>query len=101
MKTGTIKLLKSSKYILKELDQSLYRTLKRIKKFGFDIRLRMAVRKANRDAQLFKKRLMVLAFDGKPIVYEKQRLKELIKRGYFLKGTTISDLEKRAYYITK
>ena len=88
-------------YGLAKVDMFLYKGYKKIKKLIFDLRLRMAVRRANRDSKLFGKRLIVIVFNGKLEVYEKQRLKELIRHKYFKKGTTIEQLEKMAYHVTK
>ena len=75
--------------------------IRKAKEIIFKIRLRYVVRIANRDANLFKKRLLVIDFGGVPRVYEKQKLKTLIKTKYFKKGTTIQQLEKMAYHITR
>ena len=88
-------------YGLAKVDMFLYKGYNMIKKLIFDLRLRMAVRRANRDSKLFGKRLIVIVFNGKLEVYEKQRLKELIRHKYFKKGTTIEQLEKMAYHVTK
>jgi len=74
--------------------------MKRIREFIFRVQLRRAVKTANSEAKLWNRKMMVIAFEGKPKVFEKQRLKTLIKQGYFKKGVTIEILEKMAYHIT-
>ena len=75
--------------------------MKKLREFIFRIRLRRAVRTANKEVQLWNRRMLVIAFEGRPKVFEKQRLKALIKQGYFKKGVTIEILEKMAYHITR
>jgi len=68
----------------------------------FDIRLKYAVRKANKRAELLNKKHLVVMFNDKPRVYMKEDLKDLIRRRViFRKGTTIQQIEKMAYYKTK
>lgn len=74
---------------------------KSIKKWIFNLRLKSAIKQAKRDSKLFDKRMMVIEWCGKPEVFEKQKLKRLISMGFFKKGTTIQQLEKMAYYISK
>jgi len=81
--------------------KQIRRIVAKIQKTVFDIRLRKAIKIANRDSRLFGTRLLVIAFEGVPRVYEKQKLKALIKQGYYVKGTTIQELERMAYHITK
>ncbi len=72
-----------------------------VKKQIFDLQLRFAVNQAKSYAKLFDSRYLVVTIYGRPQAVSKQRLKELVKRRTFKKGTTISDIEKRAYYISK
>ncbi len=67
----------------------------------FNFRLRRAVKKANRNAKLMNKRYMVIVFAGKPRVYQKSALKELVKRRkFFKKGVTMERVERMAVYVT-
>ena len=71
-------------------------------KWIFDRRMKRAIRKAKRESFIYDKKYLVILLHGKPRAYQKSSLKELIKRrGYFKKGTTIEQLEKMAYYVTK
>lgn len=73
-----------------------------ISRMIFDYRLKRAVRKADRRAELFNKKHLVVAFNNRPRVYMKESLKDLIRRRqFFRKGVTIQQIEKMAYYITK
>lgn len=74
--------------------------MRKIREFIFRMRLRRAVRTANKEAQLRNRKMLVIDFKGRPKVFEKQRLKALIKQGYFIKGVNIQIIEKMAYYIT-
>ncbi len=74
--------------------------MKKIREIIFRLRLRRAVKTANKESKLWNKRFLVIAFEGKPKVFEKQQLKALIKKGYFKHGVTIEILEKMAYHIT-
>ncbi|HOI32701.1 MAG: hypothetical protein PHG67_06130 [Bacteroidales bacterium] len=71
-----------------------------IKNFIFEIRLKAAIKKANKIARLTKYRCFVMLINGKPVVYAKKDLKEAIARGKFIKGFTIQQAEKKALYIT-
>lgn len=67
----------------------------------FKLRLKWAIKEANSLAKLLNKRFMVIVFAGRPMVYQKTHLKDLIRRRkLFKKGVTIAQLEKMAYYIT-
>lgn len=71
-----------------------------IKKLLFDIRLNAAIKRAKENAALFNCRYMVIIFQGKPMVYSKKQLKEILKIRFFKKGTTIQQLEKMAVFTT-
>ena len=72
------------------------------KKKWFEYRLRLAIKEANQKAGLFNKKYMVVVFSGKPMVFQKTTLKDLIKRRVlFKKGVKLEHIEKRAYYTTK
>jgi superfamily II DNA or RNA helicase len=67
----------------------------------FKFLLKRAIKRANRDAEIFNKKYLVVAFAGRPKAYQKQALKELVKkRTGFKKGTTMEKIEKMAYYVT-
>jgi hypothetical protein len=78
----------------------LNKAVKLIKKLIFNIRLRWAVREAKANARLYNRRFMVIQFNGKPMVISKRDLKTLIARKFFIKGTTMEQLEKKAWYIS-
>jgi hypothetical protein len=72
-----------------------------ISEWWFKLRLKWAINEANSRAKLLNKRFMVIVFAGRPMVYQKSHLKDLIRRRrFFKKGVTIAQLEKMAYYIT-
>lgn len=71
-----------------------------IKKLIFKIRLKWAIRQAKESAKVFNRRFMVIEFAGKPKVFGKHELKELLSKGFFQKGVTIQSLEKMAWFIT-
>lgn len=64
------------------------------------IRLALAKKKADRCAAAFGMRYYVIYVGGKIRVCPKRRVKQLLKTGYFRRGTKIPDIEKRALYIT-
>jgi hypothetical protein len=72
-----------------------------LKRTLFQIRMRFAIMKAKNRAKLYNKKHMVIVFAGRPRVYAKSDLKDLIKRRViFKKHTTVEKLEKMAYFIT-
>lgn len=75
--------------------------MKKLKKLIWGIRYKRAVRKANKMAATYNTTFLVLVIKGKLRVCSRTRLKELIRRRYFVKGTTIQSLDKVAVYITK
>lgn len=75
--------------------------MKKLKKLIWGIRYKRAVRKANKMAATYNTTFLVLVIKGKLRVCSRTRLKELIRRRYFVKGTTIQFLDKVAVYITK
>ncbi len=75
--------------------------MKKLKKLIWGIRYKRAVRKANKMAATYNTTFLVLVIKGKLRVCSRTRLKELIRRRYFVKGTTIQSLDKAAVYITK
>ena len=72
-----------------------------LKEKWFNFLLKLAIKRAKQEAKLFNKKYLVIAFGGKPRVYQKQALKDLVKRrAGFKKGVTMEQLEKIAYYVT-
>jgi hypothetical protein len=62
---------------------------------------RKAVEKANDMFNKTGSKILVLWYKGRPLVKSKQHFKELIKRGEFVKGMTIQDIENMAIYKTR
>ena len=75
------------------------RLKKAFKKAIFDWRLRRAIRKAKRDAALYGKKFLVLAWGGKPVVVSMQGIKSLIRKRRFTKDFTAEKTEELALYI--
>lgn len=63
-------------------------------------RCKRAIKRADRRAVSTGKKQLVLICDGKPVVMSKQRVKKLIKEGYFVKGFTAEKAEALAIYKT-
>ncbi len=74
--------------------------INRIKSWNFDRKIKKLIKKANKLRELTKHKYMILMLKGKPHIYRKSELKQLIKLRVFKKGTTIQSLEKNALYIT-
>jgi len=73
-----------------------------LKKIIFDIQLYFAIHAANRRARLLNKKHLVISFNGKPRVFMKSHLKDLVKRrALYKKGVTIEQLEKMSIYKTQ
>jgi hypothetical protein len=72
---------------------------KYFKALVFDWRLRRAIRKAKRDAALYGKKFLVLAWGGKPVVVSMQGVKRLIRQRRFAKGFTAEKAAELALYI--
>lgn len=73
--------------------------IKFLNKFIFAWRYRRAVRKANRFADLFRMKFLVLVMDGRLKVVPKQTIRELVRRRRFRKGVSVADIESKALYI--
>ena len=70
-----------------------------LKKLVFDIQLYFAIKSAKRRAKLFNKTHLVIPFNGRPRVFMKSHLKDLIKRrALYKKGVTIQQLEKMSLF---
>lgn len=73
---------------------------KLIKDIIFAWRYKRAVRKANRLAGTFGIKYFVIIMGGKLKVVPKQNIRNLVRAHRFRKGVKVSDIEKRALYIT-
>lgn len=71
-----------------------------IKDIIFGFRFKRAVKKADRFRHITHRKYMVLVINKKLEVISKQEVKRFIDAGVFRKGTRITDIEKRALYIT-
>ena len=66
--------------------------------FGF--RLKRAIKKADKFRHITHRKYMVIVIKGKFEVLSKQEVKKFLSHGIFKKGITMSDIEKKALYIT-
>ncbi len=71
-----------------------------IKRIVENIRIKKAIKKANRLFDHTGMKFIVIWYDGKPLVKSKQELKKLIQTGFF-KGITIQEIEQKALYKTR
>lgn len=74
--------------------------IQKIRKARFQRKVKKCIQQANEVNKLTKYKCYVLVIKGKPTVMKKVDVKENIKRGTFIKGTTIQDIEKTALYVT-
>lgn len=65
----------------------------------FDWHKKRAIKKAQNDAELHRKKFLVLVFNGKPVVVSMQGIKQLIRQHRFSKGFTPETASKCAIYI--
>lgn len=72
---------------------------KYFKALVFDWRLKHAKRKAQKDANLYGKKFLVLVFGGKPVVVSMQGIKTLIRQHRFSKDFTAEKAVKCALFI--
>lgn len=72
--------------------------MKKLKKLFQWLRLKHAIKKANRFHNLTGYKYLVLNYKGRPIVKSRQSLKDMIKNGEL--KTTIQRLEEIALYKT-
>lgn len=63
-------------------------------------RYKRAVRKANRLSEMFGMKYLVINLNGRLKVVPKQTIRRLVRQHRFRKGVKVSDIEKRALYIT-
>lgn len=71
-----------------------------IKDLIFGFRFKRAVKKADRLHHITHRKYMVLVINRKLEVLSKQEVKKFLNNGIFRKGTTLSDIEKKALYTT-
>ena len=64
----------------------------------FEWRRKRAVKKAQRDANLLRRKFLVLVMDGKPVVVSMQGVKKLIRCHRFARGFTAETARKIAIY---
>lgn len=64
----------------------------------FEWRKKRAVRKAQHDADLYRKKFLVIVFNGKPVVVSMQGLKSLIHKHRFARGFSAEKAAKLAIY---
>lgn len=72
---------------------------KYFKALMFDWLLKRAKRKAQKDANLYGKKFLVLVFGGKPVVVSMQGIKKLIRQHRFSKDFTAEKAVKCALFI--
>lgn len=65
----------------------------------FDWRKKRAIKKAQNDAELHRKKFLVLVFNGKPVVVSMQGIKKMIRQHRFSKDFTAETARKCAIYI--
>ena len=65
----------------------------------FDWRKKRAIKKAQNDAELQRKKFLVLVFNGKPVVVSMQGIKRMIRQHRFSKDFTAETACKCAIYI--
>lgn len=75
--------------------------IKLIKDIFFDWKYKRAVRKAKKMSALFGMKYYVLNMGGRLKVVPKQNIRHLVRTHRFRKGIKISDIEKRALYVTE
>lgn len=71
-----------------------------IKDIIFGFRFKRAVKKADRFHHITHRKYMVLVIDRKLEVLSKKEIKEFVANGIFRKGITVSDIERKALYVT-
>ena len=71
-----------------------------IKDIIFGFRFKRAVKKADRFHHITHRKYMVLVINKRLEVLSKQEIRKFLSNGIFRKGTTISDIERKALYTT-
>jgi hypothetical protein len=74
--------------------------IKLIRQLIFSFRFKWAVRKADRFHHITHRKYMVLVINGKLEVLSKKEVRKFVANGIFRKGITVSDIERKALYIT-
>lgn len=74
--------------------------LQLIKDLIFAFRFKRAVKKADRFHHITHRKYMVLVINKRLEVLSKQEIRKFLSNGIFRKGTTISDIERKALYTT-
>lgn len=74
--------------------------LQLIKDIIFGYRFKRAVIKANSLHHITHRKYMVLVINRKLEVISKQEIKKFVANGIFRKGTTVSNIENKALYVT-
>ena len=72
--------------------------IKYFKALIFEWRLKHAKKKAQRSADLYGKKFIVLVFDGRPVVVSMQGIKKLIRQHRFTKDFTAEMANKIALF---
>lgn len=65
----------------------------------FEWRRKRAIKKAQKDANLLRRRFLVLVQNGKPVVVSMQGVKKLIRCHRFAKGFTAEKAREIALYV--
>lgn len=65
----------------------------------FEWRRKRAIKKAQKDANLLRRKFLVLVMDGKPVVVSMQGIKKLIRCHRFAKGFTAEKAREIAIYV--
>jgi hypothetical protein len=74
--------------------------IKLIKDIIYAVRFKRAVRKADRFHHITHRKYMVLVINKRLEVISKQEIRKFMANGIFRKGTTVSDIERKALYVT-
>jgi hypothetical protein len=74
--------------------------LQLIKDIIFGFRFKRAVKKADRFHHITHRKYMVLVINKRLEVLSKREIKKFVANGIFRKGTKVSDIEKKALYVT-
>lgn len=72
--------------------------IKYLKALVFDWRKKRAIEKAQKSANLYRKKFIVIVFNDKPVVVSMQGLKKMIRTHRFSKGLTTEKINKIAIY---
>ncbi len=72
-----------------------------IKDFIWGWQVKRAIRKANKLAKLFGLKYLVIYMNGSLKVVPKKTIRELVAKRRFRKGVMVTDIERRALYVTR